>query len=127
MIDENSIELSETEKADLIAEEEAVALAAKPLDEILQLPPELQDPVMEEDLEPDTEEEEFEEEFGLKELDETLDSIEAVDIKFADTESDSDTEPDSQAESDEEVEDTVQSEPAGIEIGIDDDDTETKH
>ena len=70
----NSIELSESDKAELIAEEEAVALAAKPLDEILELPPELQYPVIEEedeeDLEPDAEETEFAEEFGLKELDE---------------------------------------------------------
>lgn len=90
VVDENSVELSESEQADLIAEEEAVALSAKPLDEILQLPPELQDPVMveeEEEAEPDAEDLEFEEEFGLKELDQALDSIEAVDIKF--TESDS--------------------------------------
>lgn len=105
VVDENSIELSDTEKADLIAEEEAVALAAKPLDEILQLPPELQDPAPEdemnegedeEDEEPDAEEEEFQEEFGLKELDETLDSIEAVDIKS--TESGSDSDPDSEGD-----------------------------
>ena len=84
VVDENSIELSESDKAELIAEEEAVALAAKPLDEILELPPELQYPVIEEedeeDLEPDAEEAEFAEEFGLKELDEALDSIEAVEI-----------------------------------------------
>ena len=68
LVDENSIELSESDKAELIAEEEAVALAAKPLDEILELPPELQYPVVEEedeeDLEPDAEETEFAEEFG---------------------------------------------------------------
>lgn len=99
VVDENSVELSDSEKADLLAEEEAVALAAKPLDEILQLPPELQDPAPEEDIEeddeePDAEEEEFQEEFGLKELDETLDSIEAVDIKF--TEAAPDGNPDSE-------------------------------
>lgn len=89
VVDENSVELSESDKAELIAEEEAVALSAKPLDEILQLPPELQDPVFEEeeeDEEPDAEDVEFEEEFGLKELDEALDSIEAVDIKFTESE-----------------------------------------
>ena len=83
VIEENSIELTESDKADLIAEEEAVALSKKPLDEILQLPPELQYPTVtdEEDEEPDAEDVKFEEEFGIKELDETLDSLEAVDIK----------------------------------------------
>lgn len=82
VFDENSIELTESDKADLIAEEEAVALSKKPLDEILQLPPELQYPtVTDEEEEPDAEDVEFEEEFGIKELDETLDSLEAVDIK----------------------------------------------
>ena len=82
VFDENSIELTESDKADLIAEEEAVALSKKPLDEILQLPPELQYPtVTDEEEEPDAEDVEFEEEFGIKELDETLDSLEAVDTK----------------------------------------------
>ena len=83
VFDENSIELTESDKADLIAEEEAVALSKKPLDEILQLPPELQYPTVtdDEDEEPDAEDLEFEEEFGIKELDETLDSLEAVDTK----------------------------------------------
>jgi segregation and condensation protein B len=40
VIDENSIELTDSDKADLIAEEEAIELSKKPLDEILQLPPE---------------------------------------------------------------------------------------
>ena len=99
VVDENSIELSESDKAELIAEEEAVALAAKPLDEILELPPELQYPVIEEegeeDLEPDAEETEFAEEFGLKELDEALDSIEAVEITFTNLESESESESES--------------------------------
>ena len=88
VIDENSIELTESDKADLIAEEEAVALSKKPLDEILQLPPELQYPaaIDEEDEEPDAEDVEFEEEFGIKELDETLDSLEAGDIKLTEPE-----------------------------------------
>ena len=89
VIDENSIELTESDKADLIAEEEAVALSKKPLDEILQLPPELQYPIVtdEEDEEPDAEDVEFEEEFGIKELDEALDSLEAVDSKVTESES----------------------------------------
>ena len=78
VIDENSIELTESDKADLIAEEEAVALSKKPLDEILQLPPELQYPTVTDEEEPDAEDVEFEEEFGIKELDETLDSLEAL-------------------------------------------------
>ena len=83
VIDENSRELTESDKADLIAEEEAVALSKKPLDEILQLPPELQYPAAtdEEDEEQDAEDVEFEEEFGIKELDVTLDSLEAKDTK----------------------------------------------
>ena len=83
VIDENSRELTESDKADLIAEEEAVALSKKPLDEILQLPPELQYPAAtdEEDEEHDAEDVEFEEEFGIKELDVTLDSLEAKDTK----------------------------------------------
>jgi len=86
-IDENSTELTDSDKADLIAEEEAVALSKKPLDEILQLPPELQYPAVEDEDEPDAEDVEFEEEFGIKELDETLDSLEAIDIKFTESES----------------------------------------
>ena len=89
VIDENSIELTESDKADLIAEEEAVALSKKPLDEILRLPPELQFPTVidEEDEEPDAEDVEFEEEFGIKELDEALDSLEALDSKVTESES----------------------------------------
>ena len=89
VIEENSIELTESDKADLIAEEEAVALSKKPLDEILRLPPELQFPTVidEEDGEPDAEDVEFEEEFGIKELDEALDSLEAVGGKVTESES----------------------------------------
>ena len=103
VIEENSIELTESDKADLIAEEEAVALSKKPLDEILQLPPELQYPTVtdEEDEEPDAEDVEFEEEFGIKELDETLDSLEAVDIKVIESESAEDDGDASQEESSE--------------------------
>ena len=52
-IDENSIELTDFDKADLIAEEEAVALSKKPLDEILQLPPELEYSEVEDEEEAD--------------------------------------------------------------------------
>lgn len=96
VIDENSIELTESDRVDLIAEEEAIALSKKPLDEILQLPPELQYPVVaddEEDEEPDAEDVEFEEEFGIKELDETLDSLEAVDTAPTGAEPESESEP----------------------------------
>ena len=122
VIDENSIELSENEKADLIAEEEAVALSKKPLDEILQLPPELQDPIIEEDedIEPDAEDEEFAEEFGLKELDETLDSIEAVEIKFTESDSDADAEPDAAEDGLE----SNQEESAEIEFSVNESDTD---
>lgn len=126
VVDENSVELSESDKAELIAEEEAVALAAKPLDEILQLPPELQDPVVEEeeDEEPDAEDVEFEEEFGLKELDEALDSIEAVDIKFTESDSESESEPDSE-ESDERDEAAVQEDSAEVEFSANDGEVDT--
>ena len=127
LVDENSIELSESDKAELIAEEEAVALAAKPLDEILELPPELQYPVVEEedeeDLEPDAEETEFAEEFGLKELDEALDSIEAVEITFTEFESDEDSQTDSAADE----EDTAQAESTEIDFSVNEDDSETQH
>ena len=127
LVDENSIELSEPEKAELIAEEEAVALAAKPLDEILELPPELQYPVVEEedeeDLEPDAEETEFAEEFGLKELDEALDSIEAVEITFTESESDEDSQTDSAADE----EGTAQAESTEIDFSVNEDDSETQH
>ncbi len=127
LVDENSIELSEPEKAELIAEEEAVALAAKPLDEILELPPELQYPVVEEedeeDLEPDAEETEFAEEFGLKELDEALDSIEAVEITFTESESDEDSQTDSAADE----EDTAQAESTEIDFSVNEDDSKTQH
>ena len=103
VIEENSIELTESDKADLIAEEEAVALSKKPLDEILQLPPELQYPIVtdEEDEERDAEDVEFEEEFGIKELDETLDSLEAVSTKVIESESAEDDGDASQEESSE--------------------------
>lgn len=127
LVDENSIELSESDKAELIAEEEAVALAAKPLDEILELPPELQYPVIEEedeeDLEPDAEETEFAEEFGLKELDEALDSIEAVEITFTESESDEDSQTDSAADE----EDTAQAESTEIDFSVNEDDSKTQH
>jgi len=38
-VDENSLELSDEEKAEMLAEDEAIALAKKPLDEILSLDP----------------------------------------------------------------------------------------
>lgn len=135
VIDENSVELSESDKAELIAEEEAVALSKKPLDEILQLPPELQDPVMEdeEEEEPDADDVEFEEEFGIKELDEALDSIEAVDIQFTEAETETEsgasegTEPD--AESTERPENAAESDSAEIEFSVNEDnsDTEIQH
>ena len=108
VIDENSIELTESDKADLIAEEEAVALSKKPLDEILRLPPELQFPTVidEEDEEPDAEDVEFEKEFGIKELDEALDSLEAVDSKVTESES---------------AEDASKEESAEIEFSVNDD------
>ena len=112
VFDENSIELTESDKADLIAEEEAVALSKKPLDEILQLPPELQYPtVTDEEEEPDAEDVEFEEEFGIKELDETLDSLEAVDTKVIESES----------ESAEDDGDASQEESSEIEFSVNDD------
>jgi len=114
VFDENSIELTESDKADLIAEEEAVALSKKPLDEILQLPPELQYPtVTDEEEEPDAEDVEFEEEFGIKELDETLDSLEAVDTKVIESESES--------ESAEDDGDASQEESSEIEFSVNDD------
>ena len=115
VIDENSIELTESDKADLIAEEEAVALSKKPLDEILRLPPELQFPTVidEEDEEPDAEDVEFEKEFGIKELDEALDSLEAVDSKVTESES---------------AEDASKEESAEIEFSVNDDaDTKIQH
>jgi len=115
VIDENSIELTESDKADLIAEEEAVALSKKPLDEILRLPPELQFPTVidEEDEEPDAEDVEFEKEFGIKELDEALDSLEAVDSKVTESES---------------AEDGSKEESAEIEFSVNDDaDTKIQH
>ena len=113
VFDENSIELTESDKADLIAEEEAVALSKKPLDEILQLPPELQYPTVtdEEDEEPDAEDVKFEEEFGIKELDETLDSLEALDTKVIESES----------ESAEDDGDASQEESSEIEFSVNDD------
>ncbi|MEX0965431.1 MAG: SMC-Scp complex subunit ScpB [Pseudohongiellaceae bacterium] len=132
VVDENSLELSDSQKAELIAEEEAVALSAKPLDEILQLPPELQDPVIEEDedIEPDADTEEFEAEFGLKELDEALDSIEAADIKHTDADTHADAEPSSKDEADDDQEEGAvhESEAEAVEIGVDDDtESEIQH
>ena len=125
VIDENSIELTDSDKADLIAEEEAIELSKKPLDEILQLPPELQYPtqVDEEDEEPDAEDVEFEEEFGIKELDETLEAIEAIDSKVSESESES------ESGSAEGEGDTWEEESAGIEFSANDDDagTMTQH
>lgn len=122
VIDENSVELTESDKADLIAEEEAIALSKKPLDDILQLPPELQYPteIDEEDEEPNAEDVEFEEEFGIKELDETLDSIEAIDSKVTDSDSDSDS------ESAEGEGDASEEESTGVEFSVQDDDAGTR-
>ena len=120
VIDENSVELTESDKADLIAEEEAIALSKRPLDDILQLPPELQYPteIDEEGEEPDAEDVEFEEEFGIKELDETLDSIEAIDSKVTDSDSDS--------ESAEGEGDASEEESTGVEFSVQDDDAGTR-
>lgn len=120
VVDENSVELSDADKAEMLEIDAAVALAAKPLDEILQLPPELQDPAEDEDEEPDAEDEEFEEEFGLKELDETLDSIEAVDIEFSGR--DADPEP---AAEQEPADSGSESEAAEIEFSANDEETDT--
>ena len=121
VIDENSVELTDSDKADLIAEEEAVALSKKPLDEILQLPPELQYPTVEDEEgeEPDAEDVEFEEEFGIKELDETLDSLEAIDSKVAESESES------KLELVEGEGDTLQEESTEIKFSVNDDDAES--
>ena len=84
-IDESSFETSESEQADLIAEEEAVALSKKPLDEILNLQPEkeednsgeLDDDEGEELLDPDAEkpiEEMLDEELGEFESDNEVDA-----------------------------------------------------
>ena len=131
VVDENSIELSDADKAELIAEEEAVALAAKPLDEILQLPPELQDPVIEEDEdeEPDAEDEEFEAEFGIKQLDETLDSIEAVDSKAVavDSAPEANIAPQLDAESAEESDDSGRAESEEDKLDVDDEDAPVQH
>ncbi|PCI80398.1 MAG: SMC-Scp complex subunit ScpB [SAR86 cluster bacterium] len=128
VIDENSVELSESDKTDLIAEEEAVALSKKPLDEILKLPPELQYPTVEdeEDEEPDAEDVEFEEEFGIKALDEALDSLEAVDIKITESESESESESEPEPESAEGDGDASQEESTEIEFSVNDDDADTK-
>ncbi|MCI5107757.1 MAG: SMC-Scp complex subunit ScpB [Pseudomonadales bacterium] len=48
-VDENSLELSEEEKAEMLAEEEAIELAKKPLDEILSQDPARQQAEAEED------------------------------------------------------------------------------
>ncbi len=127
VVDENSIELSESDKAELIAEEEAVALSAKPLDEILQLPPELQYLDEEEDEEPDAEDLEFEEEFGIKELDEALDSIEAVGSKASEPATESETETETETESEEDGENAGQEAPSKIEFSANDDDAEAQH
>lgn len=123
-VDENSVELSDSEQAELIAEEEAVALSKKPLDEILQLPPELQDPIIEdeEDEEPDAEDEEFAEEFGIKELDETLDSIEAEEIEFTE----SAPEPAEESDAADEVVESEADASDEIEFSVSDDDLDTK-
>ena len=128
VIDENSVELTDSDKADLIAEEEAVALSKKPLDEILQLPPELQYPTVEDEEGegPDAEDVEFEEEFGIKELDETLDSLEAIDSKVAESESESESKP----ELVEGEGDTLQEESTEIKFSVNDDaesDTKIQH
>tara|TARA_B110000858_G_scaffold162625_1_gene187799 strand:- start:22990 stop:23988 length:999 start_codon:yes stop_codon:yes gene_type:complete len=128
VIDENSVELTESDKADLIAEEEAVALSKKPLDEILQLPPELQYPA-EDDEEPDAEDVEFEEEFGIKELDETLASLEAADVTSTESEAESESESESESEAEVEVEaeeDASQEQSTEIEFSVSDDDADTK-
>ncbi len=74
--DDASIELSDDEKAELLAEEEAIALSQKPLDEILHPNgrPELQDE--ENDEEADEENDHAEESDDFAELDEALAALE---------------------------------------------------
>ncbi len=87
VVDESSLEPGDGHNTELAAEEEAIALSKKPLDEILQLPPALQHPedTDDQDEQDDQETAEFEEEFGLKKLDETLDTLETVEIKLTET------------------------------------------
>lgn len=74
--DDASIELSDDEKAELLAEEEAIALSQKPLDEILHPNgrPELQDE--EDDEEADEENDHAKESDDFAELDEALAALE---------------------------------------------------
>ena len=78
--DDASIELSDDEKAELLAEEEAIALSQKPLDEILHPNgrPELQDEENDEenDEEADEENDHAEESDDFAELDEALAALE---------------------------------------------------
>jgi segregation and condensation protein B len=145
VVDESSVELSTSQKEQLIAEEEPIELSHKPLDEILQLPAELQDAVSDEDededaeivsaeddddAEADAEEEEFKEEFGLKELDETLDSIEAVEIRSTDDDAeniDSGLTADSEPVGEPVNQAVLQTEAEEIEVNVDDDDVEVQH
>lgn len=53
VVDENSLELSEEEKAEMLAEEEAIELSKKPLDEILSLDPARQQDEQDEDFDED--------------------------------------------------------------------------
>ena len=62
---------------------------------------------------------EFEEEFGIKELDETLDSLEAIDSKVAESESES------KLELVEGEGDTLQEESTEIKFSVNDDDAES--
>ncbi len=122
-VNESNIKPSDVQKAELLAEEEAIALSKKPLDEILQLPPELQYPEDADD-EDDEETAEFEQEFGLKELDETLDTLEAVETKFTETEDKAEHAPTSDEDSDEEATSTDSAE---IEFHPDENDDQTQH
>lgn len=56
VVDENSVELSDEEKAELLAEEEAIELSKKPLDEILSLDPARQRDDQDEDFDEDSDE-----------------------------------------------------------------------
>lgn len=56
VVDENSLELSEEEKAEMLAEEEAIELSKKPLDEILSLDPARQQDEQDEDFDEDLDE-----------------------------------------------------------------------
>ncbi len=107
VVDESSIELTEAEQAELLAEEEAVALSQKPLDEILNIQPQ-DEADIESELEAGEDDEEFDAEVSDVEKDVTEDEGGAEDDAGNETSADGEANADEESEQVPEQEESIE-------------------